>query len=256
MSENVDGPPPEAVDRPARRPWLPISLLSVAGAAAIAGGAVAIKVELDREPTPRQVTAAGEKEMAERWRIMDAGELFPARVESPKAPNGGTAGRTALRVGIAPATSCAEGFDRRLADILVKYGCRTALRATYVDGDGALAATIGVAVMPDAKSATSAETGFRPLGANALKEKYGVRTVSFPGTVVKDFGDSLRQDFWFDSNGTQYLFFRANGWLTPRGPKVKNLIGDTFAFSETVMNQVALHFTDLTEPCERRGVRC
>ncbi|MFD0692292.1 hypothetical protein [Actinomadura fibrosa] len=231
-------------------------MLAVAGVAAVAGGGAAIAVELNRSPSASQVRAAGQKELAERWRLMDAGEIFPARIESTEK-TGGVATRVAVRVGIAPAASCAEGFDRKLANVLVAHGCRTVLRATYVDAGGTLATTLGIAVMPDTGRASAAEGDFGTrLGGDAVRERYGVRALAFAGTVVRDFDDSGRQDFWFGSNGTPYLFFRSSGWTTGRGGRVRPILADTFAFADTALNRVTQGFAVTDEPCDRKGVRC
>ncbi|TDD65055.1 hypothetical protein [Actinomadura rubrisoli] len=217
------------------------------------GGSVAVGVEVNRGPTAKQIDAAGRKEFALRWRTLGAGEVFPARVDGP-AGMSKTPAWTATRVGIAPAASCAEGFDRPIADALVKHGCRAVLRATYVDGTGTLVTTLGVAVMPDPGQASGAEAGFpSSVGDN---KRYGVRAVTFPGTVAGKFRDPLRQDFYFAANGTPYLFFRSSGWIADRGARVGTVLADTFAFARTALDQVILRFAETTEPCERRGVRC
>ncbi|WP_285573525.1 hypothetical protein [Actinoallomurus iriomotensis] len=222
-------------------------------------GGVALGADLTRKPTANEIEAAGRKEMASRWRALKAGEIFPARVNVKDA---GDALReftmaSALRVGIAPGVSCSEGFDRPLADVLVHHGCQTVLRATYVDSSGTLLTTLGVAVMPDGGRASDAETDFTPsLGAHGVKERYGVRAVSFPGTVAEGFRDSLRQDFSYEANGTPYLFFRSSGWMTDRAAPVEPVVTDTFAFAESALDEVELKFAEKTAPCERRGVRC
>jgi hypothetical protein len=236
-------------------------VLAVAGVLAIVGGGVAIGTDLTRKPTANEVTAAGQKELASRWRALTAGELFPARAAgtSSRSSVAGSAAYswTALRVGIAPGVSCAEGFDRPLADVLVKHGCRTVLRATYVDGSGTLVTTLGVAVMPDADRSDGAETDFAAsLGVHGVKERYGVRAVSFPGTVAAGFGDSLRQEFSYENSHTPYLFFRSSGWITDRATPVRSVALNTFAFARVTLDKVALSLAETTEPCERRGVRC
>ncbi|MEU7763769.1 hypothetical protein AB0B25_01390 [Nocardia sp. NPDC049190] len=51
------------------------------------------------------------------------------------------------RQGIATETSCAEAFRQDFSDVLDDAGCKTALRATYVDISGTVALTLGVAVV-------------------------------------------------------------------------------------------------------------
>lgn len=239
-----------------RRPWKAIIALAVCGLLGVAVGGVAIGADLTREPTADEIRLAGQKEMASRWRALDAGEIFPARAENRAYGTGRrnpTPAWTALRVGIAPKASCAAGFDRPIADILVEYGCRAVLRATYVDGSHTLAATLGIAVMPGARQAAEAQIAID--GSPALR-RHGVRTVAFPGTVTARFGDSLRQDFADEVTGTPYLFFTSSGWLTDRATPVTTKADDTFAFVRTALDKVELPFSDTTAPCDRPGVRC
>jgi hypothetical protein len=261
VSETPISPPhrPEG-DRP-RRPWVLISLLAVFGILSVVGGGVAIGADLTRKPTANEVTAAGQKEIASRWRALTAGEIFPARADETFSYGSVTDSAaptwSALRVGIAPGVSCAEGFDRPLADVLVKHGCRTVLRATYVDASGTLVTTLGVAVMPDAERADDAETDFiASLGVHGAKERYGVRAVSFPGTVAAGFGDSLRQDFSYENGQTPYLFFRSSGWATDRATRVEPVAVKTFEFARVALDKVILRLAATAEPCKRRGVEC
>ncbi len=240
-----------------RRRWALIIPLAVSGVLGIALGGVALGTDLTRRPTANEIEAAGHQEIAARWRSLTAGEIFPARTGTSayhpvhrSAAESGTPGRSALRVGIAPRASCRAGFDRAFADVLVAHGCRTVLRATYVDGSGTLVTTIGVAVMPDAQRAVDTDTAF------GTGVRVGVRAVPFPGTVAEGFGDSLRHDFWHETNGTPYVFFSASGWITDRADPVTMVAANTFAFARTALDQVVLRFADTTEPCQRRAVRC
>ncbi|MFF5263206.1 hypothetical protein ACFY4C_30110 [Actinomadura viridis] len=255
--------PPDAAAPPRRSkpPLLPIIVIAVLGLAALAGGAVPIAVDLTRKPTAAEVRAAEVKELGDRWRILTAGEIFPERVEvrardrfmkemDPPA-------LTAVRAGIAPEASCAAAFDAGLARVLAKHGCRTALRATYLDGSGTLAVTVGIAVMPDARRASQAEADFgSTLGVSGGKERYGVRAVPVPGTAAAAFGDQRRRSLWFDTNGTPYLFFRSSGWLTDRGGPPLKATDPTFRFAEAALDKIAQTFAANTDVCERRGVRC
>lgn len=251
--EALSTPPPRN-GRPRPR-WALITVLAVSGLLGIATGGVAIGADLTRKPTANEIKLAGEKEIASRWRVLDAGEIFPARadmraytpVQRFPVPTS-----SALRMGIAPKTSCAAGFDRPLADVLSAYGCRTVLRATYVDGSHTLVTTLGIAVMPNANQATEAETA---ADASPAVRHHGVHAVAFPGTIAAGFDDSLRQDFVDETNGTPYLFFSSSGWITDRATPVK-AVDNTFDFVRTALNKVELSFADTTAPCDRPGVRC
>jgi hypothetical protein len=261
VSEIPISPPHRRESGHPRRPLVLIIVLAVSGVLSIVGGGVAIGADLTRKPTADEIAAAGQKEIASRWRALTAGEIFPARADETSsygsvidsmAPTS-----SALRVGIAPRVSCAEGFDRPLAEVLVKHGCRTVLRATYVDPSGTLVTTLGVAVMPDAEQADDAETDFTAsLGAHGTEERYGVRAVPFPGTAAVDFGDSLRQDFSHENSHTSYLFFRSSGWATDRATRLETVVVNTFAFARVALDKVILRLAATTEPCERRGVEC
>jgi hypothetical protein len=237
-----------------------IIVLAVSGVLSVVGGGVAIGADLTRKPTANEITAAGQKEIASRWRALTAGEIFPARADgtvSYGSASDAPAPMSALRVGIAPAVSCAAGFDHPLADVLVRHGCRTVLRATYVDAGGTLVTTLGVAVMPDAERADDAETDFiASLGVHGAKERYGVRAVSFPGTVAAGFGDSQRRDFSYENSHTPYLFFRSSGWTTDRATPAETVVVNTFAFAKVPLDKVKLRLAATMEPCERRGVKC
>jgi hypothetical protein len=261
VSETLTSPPRRREgDRPPR-PWVLITALAVAGVLGIVGGGVAIRAHLTRKPTAGEIAAAGHKEIAARWRALTAGEIFPTRADETSSAGSVIDSMaptlSALRVGIAPAVSCAEGFDHPLAEVLVKHGCRTVLRATYVDASGTLVTTLGVAVMPDAERADDAETDFSAsLGVHGAEERYGVRAVPFPGTVAAGFGDSLRQDFSYENSHTPYLFFRSSGWATDRATHVETVVVNTFAFARVALDKAILRLAATNEPCERRGVKC
>jgi hypothetical protein len=61
------------------------------------------------------------------------------------------------------------------------------LRATYVDESGALAATVGVAVLRSSATAKKAADGLFSLAPDD-----GLHAVTFGGTIVGDFGDGAR----------------------------------------------------------------
>jgi hypothetical protein len=234
--------------------------LAVLGLAAVAGGAVPIGWHLVREPTRAEIEAAGEKEIAARWRTLTAAQIFPAKVSTPGKDGYGkrvSPAFGATRVGIAPAAACEETFDAPLARILVKHGCRTVLRATYVDDSGTLAATIGVAVMPSRARANSAEADAGAgLGAHVVKERYGVRVAEFPGTAAAGFRDSLRRDFWLDTNGTPYMVFRSSGWLVSRGRPAQEQVMERFYFAQSVSSAIRRTLGPQDQPCRTKGVRC
>ncbi|MEW2357239.1 hypothetical protein [Spirillospora sp. NPDC029432] len=239
-------------------PLIAVIATALLGLTAIAGGASAIVHDLTREPTEAEKRAAADAEAADRWRMRTASEIFPARVD--QRTDGISRGEviyTALRVGIASPASCGAAFDARVAAVLAKYGCRTTLRATYVDGSRTLASTLGVAVLPDAARATKAGGELSTmLGFRGAKGREGLRTVPFAGTVAAAYTDSLRQEFWFNADNSPYVFFSSSGWLTGRGTPEKGRVVESFHFARYGLQQVERLFGANGPACERRGVRC
>jgi hypothetical protein len=90
---------------------------------------------------------------------------------------------SARLIGIAPRASCAAAADPAVAAILARSGCRTVLRATYADVSGTLVATAGIAVMPSAAAAASAQNAIQ------MTIQGGVRAIAFPGTAAVLFRD-------------------------------------------------------------------
>ncbi|MFC5749355.1 hypothetical protein [Actinomadura rugatobispora] len=254
--------PPPGRPRRSARSIAAIAVLALLGVAAVVGGAVPVVADLTREPTEREVRAAGEKEIGVRWRVLKASAIFPARLDHRVRlrSEGGRAvdppAWSALRAGIAPAASCARAFDAAFARVMDRHGCRTVLRATYVDDTGTLVATLGLAVMPDAARALRAESDLGATYSRAALDRTGLRAVPFPGTAAAGFGDARRAAFGIESNGTPYLFFRASGWVADRGRPAPGAVAERFEFARTGLNSIVAIFAATTAVCEREGVRC
>ncbi|MFI6517413.1 hypothetical protein ACIBF1_17785 [Spirillospora sp. NPDC050679] len=265
MPETTTAAEPSAPVR--RRPRAAIAVLTTLGLAAVLAAAGAIGWSVQRPPTAAEVETAGEREIATRWSGLTAGEIFPARVKEDIAPRvmSGALGQTpenkasrgfVQRAGIAPETSCAQAFDPRLADVLTRNGCRTALRATYIDSSGTLVTTIGIAVMGDTRQAGRAESAISTALGSAVKEDIGVRAVAFPGTVAEDFADAGRQDFWMDFPQAPYLLFRTSGWALDRGKVGRKVLVEDFRFAQFMQGRILDRLSDQAAPCERKRVRC
>jgi hypothetical protein len=87
----------------------------------------------------------------------DTVEIFPDHIMDS------TIGDNALgwsRQGIAKESSCAEAFRKDLAEAAAGYGCTTALRATYTDIGGTVAATIGVGIVGSYQQASDLTAQF------------------------------------------------------------------------------------------------
>jgi hypothetical protein len=168
-------------------------------------------VGLFRETSARPLTASErdqyiQQEVARRWHAWPAVLIFPARL--PYTGLTRTEQR-AHRVGIAPETSCAAGLDAQVARILAAHGCRTVLRATYVDQSSTFAITVGVAVLESEEARLTATSRL------AADDRVGVRPVAFPQTATELFGAAQRQHNGWVSTGP-YIVFSAAGYTDGR----------------------------------------
>jgi hypothetical protein len=177
-------------------------------------GLAAALIRLDVGIMPRHFTAAEQQkiiawEIGKRWRTWPAGKIFPAtvgyRLQAASLASGSGLALTARRVGIAPAASCAAVTDTSAARVLAGRGCAAVLRATYVDATGTFVATIGVAVLPSARAATSAASAVAGRGTLWA----GVRVASFPDTLTAWFGDRSRQISMSVSAGPYLVLYTA-----------------------------------------------
>lgn len=172
---------------------------------------------------PRRFTAAQQQqimawETAGRWRIMTAGQIFPATIGYQLSRIGVDSASglslVARRLGIAPQASCGEGADLAAAQVLNRYGCTAVLRATYADSTGSLLLTIGVAVLPDSEDAASAARALAVAPAGARLGP-SVRAAAVPGTVAARFADRTRQLAWSSSVGP-YVILSTVGFADGR----------------------------------------
>lgn len=254
-------PDPGRVPRRSRGRTVSAALLAVLGLGALVGGGTGLALELTRKPTAKEVKAAAEKERALRWRYLTAGEIFPASVQygsglDGKVVQGEESPRTARRVGIVPETSCADAFDRPLAEVLTEHGCLTALRATYLDDSATQVMTVGVAVMPSSERVQRATDRFGEKAGFQGWREMGVRAHAFPGTSAARFGDDARQTFSMEFGRSPYIYLRTAGWADGRRRAADKQIADRFVFSSVVLNAVRDRFAELPDPCDARGVEC
>jgi hypothetical protein len=245
---------------PRERRWprrIALTLLIVLGLAAIGGGASGLVVIHDRKPTPAQVTAAGQRALAQQWRWLTAGKIFPATVSYDS--NLGFQ-MTAVLVGIAPQAPCATAFDKAAARVLDAAGCVTVLRATYADQSGTALATVGIAVMRGTGAADSA------FGKVVRGNLGGLLPVSFPGTIASWFTRGARETDGVQETSSPYLVFYAAGYAdgrsTTSGAPLAS--GGNTSTGETVTGDLANSLTDAlvttftvpANPCADREVRC
>lgn len=220
-------------------------MLALAGVAALAVGGFALHQELTRPATAAEAAAAGRAEVATRWQRLPAGRLFPATISYLSA---GKQQVTALRVGVAPATTCTAALDP--AAVAIFRGCRTVLRATYVDASGSLAVTVGIAVMPSTAAAQRAVSNLTIQPGHA-----GVRAASFPGTRVAGYGDAQRGWFHAASGNGPYAFFYAAGFADGRRG-ADDLTNEPQHLGSGVLTRLIAVLTGGGPPCQRADIRC
>lgn len=187
---------PDAPDTPAmaapaghRRQWA--ATLAVAVAAAIVlvaafGAAGRAHAELTRKPTSAELSAAAALGEASRWQRWPAGQIFPAKLPYTSNLRNGEAAR---RAGIAPGDGCAAAVDTALVALTRRYGCRAALRASYLDQLGGVIYTIGVLAFPGPRGAAGF---FRHYSAGLIPVR-GLHALALPGTPAAAFTDAARQ---------------------------------------------------------------
>lgn len=255
--ESVAGPgqePPARPAKPRRRKarLAGIIALIVVGLVAAGAGAGGLTWAYTRKPTPDQITAAGQRAVAQQWRWLTAGRIFPATISYSSSMGVKT---TAVLVGIAPQASCASAFDAAAARVLDADRCVTVLRATYTDASHTALATIGLAVLPTAAAANNA---FSQLNT---KQSAGLLPVGFPGTIADKFGPKAREKVGVQGNAGNYLVFYAAGYADGRKTTAEksasmsndSVTGDLPSELATSLNNT---FTEPANPCATQEVRC
>ncbi|MEU7894423.1 hypothetical protein AB0B45_16375 [Nonomuraea sp. NPDC049152] len=143
---------------------------------------------------------SAEPPVAERWRAWPASEVFPARLPGT-TPSGA---RTAyVLAGIAPETPCVRAFQRDTG----LRGCRTALRATYVDTTQTFAATAGIAVLTGPHARQDEPRSTRPAT---------VRPYTVPGGPAELFGPRQYITGARASSDARYVVMTAAGYTDGR----------------------------------------
>ncbi|MFI9722407.1 hypothetical protein ACIHFE_22565 [Streptomyces sp. NPDC052396] len=165
------------------------AVCAVLGLGLIAGAAAGSW--LTAGPPERTAAQVAYARGATRWQQVPVDDLFPRTVHGAGAGPGG-ADRDWERVGVAPESGCAAGFDPPLAGELAPAGCRRLLRATYTDATATSVTTVGLLVTE------AAEDGMRVLrkrfATQRLDERPDLmpRPYAPPGTVAEHFGDAQR----------------------------------------------------------------
>jgi hypothetical protein len=186
------------------------------GTAGLAASAAGVSAQL----LPRKFTTVQQQqimnwEAARRWRVLQAGKIFPAAIAYQLPADALAAGTglplTAYRVGISQQTNCTTATDPAAARVLSARRCSAVLRATYADETDSMLVTVGVAVMPGPSAARSAAAAL-----SAGQEPHpGVHAVGFGGTLAASFGNRQRQLSWAVSAGP-YLIMSTVGYADGR----------------------------------------
>ena len=217
-------------------------IVLILGVAGFAVSAFGVAVQL----LPRHFTASQQRqieawEVMRRWQTMPAGRIFPASVSyqlSAKVlKDTAPLNLDALRVSIAPQESdCAKAVtSASAAAALSRNGCEAVLRATYVDATRSYVMTVGIAVLPNAAAATSADGGMtRPRLAAARQAsaqgrlRAGVLVVRFHGAGAGRYDYSRQISDSFTAG--PYLVMYAAGYSDSR-PRVP-VTQDTYSDAE------------------------
>ncbi|GII57018.1 hypothetical protein Pth03_54070 [Planotetraspora thailandica] len=172
-------------------------------------------------------------DIARRWQAWPVGMVFPEELPY----NGlGRAQQYARRVGVAPETTCTTAVDSPVASVLGEQGCRTMLRATYVDQTSTFAITVGVAVLRDEDARIDAASKL------PVDDRVGVRPVAFPGTVTDNFGAAQRQRTGWVAAGP-YIVFSTVGYTDGRTresvPLEEQLNSEMWPTAESIAGRIA-----------------
>lgn len=181
-------------------------VLAVAAMNVLLGSIGVINERRSRPLTEEERARYVAQDVARRWHAWPVGMVFPEELQYTAL---GRARQYARRVGVAPEATCAAALDPQVSSVLGPYGCRTVLRATYVDQTAAFAVTVGVAVLRDE------EAGRRAVTELPVDDRVGVRPVPFAGTITDTFGLPQRQ--WNGWTGAgPYIVFSTAGYADGR----------------------------------------
>ena len=207
-------------------------------------GLVVSAVGIADQVLPRQFTATQQSqieawEVASRWQELTAAQIFPATVSyslsATALQDTVPLSLDAVRVGIAPQSTCARGVTTAAAAaVLRRGGCKAVLRATYVDATKSYILTIGVAVLPTAAAALDASQGLSQTrltsheSGRAAELGPGVVVVRYRGgtSALYDYSRQIAANF---SKGP-YLIMYAAGYADSR-PQV-NVSADPYSDAE------------------------
>jgi len=200
----------------------------ILGLAGFAVSAIGVAIQV----LPRHFSASEQRqieawEVMRRWQTIPAGQIFPASVpyqlSAKVLQDVAPLNLDALRVSIAPQEpDCAKAVtSAAVGATLRRNGCEAVLRATYVDATRSYVMTIGVAVLPNAAAAASADSGLASPRLTAEHDvsaagqvPAGVRVVRFGGTAsgLYDYHRQVSKSF----TAGPYLIMYAVGYADSR----------------------------------------
>jgi hypothetical protein len=200
----------------------------ILGLAGFAVSAIGVAIQV----LPRHFSASEQRqieawEVTRRWQTIPAGQIFPASVpyqlSAKVLQDAAPLDLDALRVSIAPQESdCAKAVtSATVGATLRRNGCEAVLRATYVDATRSYVMTIGVAVLPNAAAAASADSGLASPRLTAAHDvsaggqvPAGVQVVRFGGAAsgLYDYHRQVSRSF----RAGPYLVMYAVGYADSR----------------------------------------
>jgi len=222
--------------------------LLVVGVLLIAGGAAALVRELTRKATTAEANAALQIEIASRWERLPAAKIFPATLPYQDSESNTMDARL---VGIAPPASCQAALEPAGYQLVRGLGCTTMLRATYVDASGAIAITIGIAVLRSTRAARLATSD-----AVSLAPGDGLHALTFGGTVTDQFGDAARGVQGGLSSGPYAFLFTAG--FTDGQPTTAATQEETElqSIGNTLVPALESVLTGHGKPCNMKDITC
>ena len=250
LSQPEPEPAPEASQSSQRRPPHQVRFVALValGAVLIAGGVTALVRELTRPPSAAEAAAALQQEIATRWERLPAGKIFPATIRYLDSVGNSM---VAHLVGIARPAPCRAALEPAGYKLVHGLGCATMLRATYVDASGALATTVGIAVLrsaADAQQAAKIAASLTPSG--------GLHAVTFGGTVADQFGDAAR-GIQGGVAGGPYIFLYTTGFTDGQpSTAAAQRRADLGAFGAGVDAGLRVVLTGHGKPCEMKDITC
>ncbi|HEY2505531.1 MAG TPA: hypothetical protein VGI58_03370 [Streptosporangiaceae bacterium] len=217
------------------------------GLVAVAGGSVELVKELTRKATRAEAAAAMAKEIASRWERLPAGQIFPATISYTSSAGTHLSARL---VGISPQASCNAAVTAGELARLGVTGCKTMLRATYVDASGTLATTVGIGVLSVPASRQKTASDNEPLPAVAA-----LHAVGYTGTISAGFGDAQRAAAGIRLVDAYLLLYTAGATDGERG----SAAGAETQFSDLglgVMTAIERTLTSHPSPCTMKDIKC